>query len=395
MKPIVRLALPVLAATACVALAGGLAGATPEAATAPAARAGTASSASSEPGTLYSVAATSSSNAWAVGVGRFDTYLVMRWNGSRWTVSHYGHGSTWSEFVGVTTTSASNVWAVGDTLSDAAGAEQHTLAEHWNGKYWKWFYTPTPGGNANLTGVAATSTRNAWAVGDTHSGLGAPLIEHWNGTSWAKAHYPAPAGGSLVAVAAASAGNAWAVGSIRANPKGTRQTTLIEHWNGSAWTRVPSPNVADRHGSLLQGVTATGLDSAWAVGFSFGGRGSTDRPLILHWNGVRWSQVHSPNPTGDTLLSAVSAASPTDAWAVGYTNPTRCGRNQVPCGTAAFRWNGKTWTATDSYNPPVKLVDEFAGVAVSSGHNAWAVGSSDWGATLIEHWNGTAWVWRS
>jgi hypothetical protein len=76
MKATVRLALPVLAATACVALAGGLAGAAPEAATAPVARAGTAgqaASAGSEPGTLYSAAATSAGNAWAVGVSRFDT----------------------------------------------------------------------------------------------------------------------------------------------------------------------------------------------------------------------------------------------------------------------------------------------------------------------------------
>jgi hypothetical protein len=393
MKAILRLGLPVLAATACVALVTGPAGAVPAAAARPAMTAGTeAAPVGAEPGTFYGVAASSASNAWAVGSSQFDTYLIMHWNGSRWTVSHYGHGSTVSEFIGVTTTSASNVWAVGETWNPAAGGNPHTLAEHWNGKSWKYFYTPTPGGNAELDGVAATSKRNAWAVGTIASGAGAPLIEHWNGASWTKARYPAPAGSSLHAVAATSASNAWAVGSTRANRKGSGQTTLIEHLNGTSWSRVPSPNASD-HGSLLFGVAATGPGNAWAVGFSL--TGTTDRPLIMHWNGARWSLVHSPNPTGDTLLSAVSASSARDAWAVGYTNPTRCGNGGPQCGTAAFRWNGKTWTATASVNPPVKSVDEFDGVAVTSARNAWAVGASDWGATLIEHWNGTAWIWRT
>ena len=387
MKMALRCARPGLAVMAGVTLVTGLAGAP----AGPAAAATLAPAATGpEAGVFYGVAATSAGNAWAVGSSKFNTYLIMHWNGSRWTVSHYGHGSAVSEFIGVAASSASNAWAVGDTAG-AATLVPHTLAEHWNGKFWKWFYTPSPGGNASLRGVAVTSARNAWAVGVIRSGHGEPLIEHWNGTAWTKARYPAPAGGSLSAVAATSARNAWAVGSTRANSKGSGQRTLIEHWNGGSWIRMPSPNAAGV-GSLLQGVTATGPDNAWAVGFSLGS--TTDKPLIVHWNGKSWSLVHSPNPTGDTLLNAVAAASPRDAWAVGYTNPTRCGNGGPQCGAAAFHWNGKTWAVTSSVDPPVKSVNEFAGVAVTSGRNAWAAGSSDWGATLIEHWNGSSWVWR-
>ena len=303
-----------------------------------AARAGTLAPPASvaEAGVFYGVAATSSDNAWAVGGSRFATYLIMHWNGSRWTVSHFGHGQPVTEFAGVAATSAGNAWAVG-SIARTPGIP-HTLAEHWNGKAWKWFYTPTPGGNALLNGVAATSASNAWAVGAINSGRGRPLIEHWNGTRW---------------------------------------------------TRVPSPNAADR-GSLLQGVTATGPDNAWADGLSLGS--TTEKSLILHWNGKRWSLVHSPNPTGDTDLIGIAAASSGDAWAVGYTNPSRCGHGPK-CGTAAFHWNGKTWVVTPSVNPPAGYLNEFAGVAVTAAGNAWAVGSTDWGATLIEHWNGKTWTW--
>jgi hypothetical protein len=340
-----------------------------------------------EAGLFYGVAATSSDNAWAVGGSRFATYLIMHWNGSRWTVSHFGHGQPVTEFAGVAATSAGNAWAVG-SIARTPGIP-HTLAEHWNGKAWKWFYTPTPGGNALLNGVAATSASNAWAVGAINSGRGRPLIEHWNGRTWTQARYPATTGAVLHAVAATSARNAWAVGSTRANSHGSGQTTLIEHWNGTRWTRVPSPNAADR-GSLLQGVTATGPDNAWADGLSLGS--TTEKSLILHWNGKRWSLVHSPNPTGDTDLIGIAAASSGDAWAVGYTNPSRCGHGPK-CGTAAFHWNGKTWVVTPSVNPPAGYLNEFAGVAVTAAGNAWAVGSTDWGATLIEHWNGKTWTW--
>ena len=54
-----------------------------------------------------------------------------------------------------------------------------------------------PGGRAaadptfpgSLHGVAATSSTNAWAVGDYSTPAGQPrtLILHWNGTNWTRA----------------------------------------------------------------------------------------------------------------------------------------------------------------------------------------------------------------
>ena len=86
-----------------------------------------------------------------------------------------------------------------------------------------------------LTGVAATSGSNAWAVGDYNTGLGTPLLalaEHWNGTTWALAPIQNPGTGSpvfnyVMSVAATSASNAWAVGMHSTSQEGT--LTLIEH----------------------------------------------------------------------------------------------------------------------------------------------------------------------
>ena len=104
--------------------------------------------------------------------------------------------------------------------------------------------------------------------------------------------------GALSGVAATSAGNAWAVGSDGSGK------TLIVHWNGTAWTRVPSPSPGTF--AALSGVAATSATNAWAVGSAF--RGKT---LILHWNGTVWSQV--PNLSLKGAFQAVAAISARDA----------------------------------------------------------------------------------
>jgi hypothetical protein len=88
---------------------------------------------------------------------------------------------------------------------------------------------------------------------------------------------------------------------------------------------VPSPNPGGSgHLNLLDGVAATSPTSAWAVGYY--DIGTTPQTLIEHWNGTAWGHVSSPNPGGsanDNELSGVAAASPANLWAVGsYFNGT-------------------------------------------------------------------------
>jgi len=136
---------------------------------------------------------------------------------------------------------------------------------------------------AALKGVAATSDANAWAVG----GSTGALIEHWNGTAWTRVPAPALSMGSLEGVTALSATSAWAVGTIV--DKGDRLASLIERWNGSSWARVPSPAAA-----LLVSVTATSARDAWAVGFSSGGATG----IIEHWNGSSWACLSATGTAG-------------------------------------------------------------------------------------------------
>jgi hypothetical protein len=340
------------------------------------------------PNRLYGVAGTSASDVWAAGIGSPGRSLIMHWNGSSWTTSFT---DPVGYFQGMAAVTASNAWAVGAT---AWFGETHTLAEHWNGTSWTQTATPTPGSGV-LNAVAATSASNAWAVGVIGPGDGTtatatePLIEHWNGTSWAEQTFADPTGGGqFAAVAARSADDAWAVGWVGGTTSVVGATTLIDHWDGSSWTRVPSPNPSGS-GSELKGVVAISASDAWAVGLT---QTSDNRwvSLTMHWDGSDWNIVSSPNPDGDAVLGGVSAASASDVWAVGVINasPTTCGPH---CLTLAMHWDGSSWTVVPTPNPPSGYLNALLGVAVIAGDDVWAVGSTDFGKTLFSHWDGSSW----
>jgi hypothetical protein len=350
------------------------------AATAAAARPASPSAYATFPGRLYGVAAISASDAWAVGLEP-NSSLIVHWNGSTWSQSLTGLGY----FYGVAGSSARDVWAVGGTNWFSPS---QPLIEHWNGNSWTQVATPSPSEGGYLISVTAISSRNAWAVGLAGPGPGdgnpvAPLIEHWNGKHWTIQNFPgAGPGGQFNDVVATSPSNAWAVGSTGG------QQTLIEHWNGKTWTRVASPNVGT--GSYLNGVADISSDNAWAVG-TYGTAGGTEHTLALYWNGAHWTLVPSESPGGDDDFMGVTASWTHNIWAVGVRNPTQCSNGGPQCKTLVEHWNSTRWTLVASPNPPSAYLNELFTVSAVSRTDIWAVGTTDYGSTLIVHWNGTSW----
>lgn len=200
---------------------------------------------------------------------------------------------------------------------------------------WTVVLAPPNGQNANLRGVSAPSDTSAWAVGNSggaaNTGLGShALIDHWNGSAWSVVPMPLVSGSDTLlayefsSVDAISPTNVWAVGGSGDHVigiGGSPSNTLIEHYNGTAWSIVPSPSPGTNN--ALTGVTESAPNNLWAVGYGTPAGAASAQTLTLNWNGTAWATVTSPNQGSPSVLTSVSTA-PGDAivWAAGYSGTT-------------------------------------------------------------------------
>jgi len=193
-----------------------------------------------------------------------------------------------------------------------------------------------PGPAGELGGVAASSRSNAWAVGSTSKFR--TLILHWNGRVWSRVPSPSrtPEGLAdfLNSVAIGPGNAAWAVGTISCGCG--PGVSLIERWNGRSWRVVPSRAVAGSPD--LASVISISARDAWAAGASGSGDGP-EQTAIVHWNGRAWKRVASPTPDPSASLAALALVSRRDIWAVG----TGSNRKRTRFTTVVLHWNGRTW----------------------------------------------------
>ena len=250
---------------------------------------------------------------------------------------------------------------------------------------WQIVASPSVGTGANsLAGVASAADNDVWAVGWAYnSGLSAyrTVIEHWNGTKWSvvKSRNTTNGYNFLNGIAVVAANDVWAVGQAAI---GSTYNTLVEHWNGTAWSVVSSPNVPG-FSSTLQAITVVSANDIWAVGYSTDSN-FNNFTLTLHWDGTAWSIVPSPIFDNDFLF-AVDAVASNDVWAVGDSRP-----NNYDAVTLTIHWDGSNWSIVPSQNDIGD--DIFFGVAAIASNDVWAVGNDGSLSTLAEHWDGTAWT---
>src|SRR5262249_48329060 len=168
-----------------------------------------------------------------------------------------------------------------------------------------WSETPTPPGTNSFYGTAAITPTGVWAVGSHYDGINdRPLAEHFDGGQWVTVPIPAPRSGAayLRGVAGSSGTDVWAVG-YQITLSGANKT-LIEHYDGTSWTIVPSPNPASS-ANYLSAVAAIAMTDTWTVGHYLDNSG-VYRTLVEHWDGTSWIIVSSPNAgNGDNALNGI------------------------------------------------------------------------------------------
>ncbi len=336
---------------------------------------------------LFGIAALSSSDVWAVGANADqspDSYqpfprgtqgLIEHWNGSQWQIVPSPKIGTQGNFLfGIATISSTNIWAVGEYANSNNPTLDKTLVEHWDGKQWHIIPSPNPAPNGNeLYAISVVSPDDIWAVGSmiNVSADQLTLIEHWNGSQWQVVSSPniQTKYNVLASITAISANNIWTVGEADSN----KLQTLVEQWDGSTWSIVASPNPG-KYGNILGGVTAISANNIWAVGqANYTGQTGRVQTLVEHWNGTQWDVVPSPS-TGKyhNILLGVTAIAANNIWAIGWSATNPGATNWQP---VVEHWDGKQWSIVAS--PHAGISRYIEGMTAVPGMNQlWLVGGT-------------------
>ncbi|WP_052890113.1 hypothetical protein [Thermogemmatispora carboxidivorans] len=299
------------------------------------------SPAPSEPALLKSISGSAPDDIWAVGstTNTPNHTLVEHWDGKSWSIVSDAVGT--GQLNGVVALAHNDVWAVGTSNSQA-------LIEHWDGKSWSVALQANLAGQGDsLLAIAASSAHDIWAVGTSlkvnynfqgygvnlnMSSMGSGVIVHWDGNSWkaVSGQGPSTQMAMLSGVTALAPDNVWVVGSTFQGSllNGMQAKTLVEHWNGSQWSVVPSSDAPNAFASYLTGVAAVSPGNVWAVGGAFSG--SHFSALLENWDGAHWNLIQAPNAADGRqhmLLGAAAVPNTKQVWVVGLhgTVLTNCG----------------------------------------------------------------------
>jgi hypothetical protein len=315
---------------------------------------------------LYRVSAVSANDVWAsadYGAGNESTTQPAseHWDGNQWSiVPAPSVGTLGTRIQGISAASANDVWMVGAydlTATNPNGVK--TLTEHWDGTQWSVVPSPNPllgARGSYLRGVEALSANDVWAVGYIVFPVAViqTLIEHWDGTQWTIVSSPNGSGGGglLHEVKGLTSNDVWAVG-------WAGKATLALHWDGSQWSVIPTPDLSSAGANLLEGVAPVSSNDVWAVGASDSG------PITMHWDGSQWTLVPNPGVPGQSLYG-VTAIAANDVWAIGFSGFSATNR------TLAMHWDGVTWNIVST----AALGGNYLwGIDSVSANDVWAVGT--------------------
>ena len=233
---------------------------------------------------LLAVATVSPSQAWATGGYDFGPEsgrpLLMSWDGSSWTETLVNGLPRHGELYTVAAASSTDAWAAGYSGNGP-------LLAHFNGSSW----TVVPGppipslSNVQITGVTDVSPTSAWAIGFGFPRGGQPqsFVLHWAGARWALAHTFIGTDGEPLQLNAGSLikGRLWVLGF-----QGT--AAFAAHQSKRGWLTA-SPSLGAQT-SWLNAVSTNG-GVTFAVGGEVAG-GDTYRSLILRHRRT-WHGQHS------------------------------------------------------------------------------------------------------
>ena len=251
---------------------------------------------------------------WAVGYAQSGTYqpLALQWDGTQWSLDSPAPFTGNALFTGVDTLADGSAWAAG--FQTAADGTRRTLIEQESGGAWAPVTTPNDGTattDNSLTAIAGTQATGLWAVGWRESPTGLqPLVLRYDTTqpsaAWVSVSdaggVPAPGmiDTVLTGVDVQSASDVWAVGYYF---DGSVNRPLALHWDGSTWSNSPVPGAG-----MLRKVREVAPGNVWAAGTYYNASAQTYQTLVEHFDGTAWTpEVSANGPTGDDEIIGLAA----------------------------------------------------------------------------------------
>ena len=160
----------------------------------------------------------------------------------------------------------------------------------------------------------------------------------------------------------------------------TSQSTPTRFVPGTLATGVGGP-IPEFTGGAVSAMSAASRSDAWIVG-----------SVAWHWDGRAWRTV--PLPKGNDLWS-VAAVAPDDAWTVGALGDGSLARSHA----LIEHWDGMRWSVVQLPRLPKSFL---FGVSAAGPRSAWAVGATyrsnragklilSRTRPLLLHWDGASW----
>jgi len=251
--------------------------------------------------------------SWCVAVGtsddgRLEQTLIEVWDGTSWSIQASANTSPTEDnnLYSVSCLSAISCVAVGDFYNGWL----QTLVQVWDGSTWTIQASDksSTSDTKYLFAVSCVSANSCVAVGEfMRGGWNQPMAQVWDGSSWTMQSIPtfsANEDNLLEGLSCVSASMCVAVGAHSVN--GGNYKPKIQLWDGNSWSIQPSPSTSPNENNYLWSVSCVSASSCVAVGHYY--TENVIHTLVEVWDGSAWTIQPSPNPEplDDNRLASVS-----------------------------------------------------------------------------------------
>ena len=186
-----------------------------------------------------------------------------------------------------------------------AGGNDGTLL-HYDGTQW----TPyVIGNNINIRAISMSSSNNGWIYAYDSTKIPDDVVLRWDGTSWNQVALPANFRGAQDLSTPDDQTAFFASAVLICDPVCDDFGGLINWWDGMTWGQYDTMDLHLAHWAISMVSAADG----WSVGVEKVMPAGTSQSLIQRWNGSAWSKVNVPDVG---TLAEVDASSATNAWAM-------------------------------------------------------------------------------